>query len=73
MNSVQLDANKCEKLLGILKESDVLFDRTLVKWYTPSINLEVNNISKLFYYRYHLVHNTKEETLRKELHHLVDI
>ena len=72
-DAVQLDTNKRENLLVLIKEFDDLFDVTLVKRDTFQINLEVNPVSKQLHARYDPVPRLNMEVFHKQLLWLVEI
>ena len=55
VSSVQLNANQCKYLLGIIKEFDDLFDGTLGKWEISTVYIKLNTRPKTFIARYYLI------------------
>ena len=70
---VQLYENQREILLSLLTEFDDLFDGTIGKLDTTTINLEAKPGYKMFNYIYYLMPNINKETSHKDIQHLVEI
>ena len=66
-SAVQMDANQFEKLPGLIKEFEDLFDGNLGKWYTSPIKLEINPGSKPFNASYYLVPRINKDNFCREL------
>ena len=47
-NYIHINNEQQEKLLGILTEFKDIFDRTIYKWVTVPVYLEINTASKKF-------------------------
>ena len=66
-SAVQMDANQFEKLPGLIKEFEDLFDGNIGAWDTSPIKLELDPGSKPFNASYYLVPRMNKDNFCKEL------